>query len=84
MFRPQGPGSKDALNADPSTCFLKKRDFKFQFGLSDLVCIKELDRPARVEQLIVDCSGITYKVTYFNNGERKTSYCWGDELEPII
>jgi hypothetical protein len=53
----------------------------FKFNLSDKVIVKEVQRPGRVESLMIDFLGPQYRVAYWDNGERKTVWLNADELE---
>ncbi len=51
------------------------------YEINDKVCIKELERPGRVVSVWVTCTGVKYEVRYFQEGNAKTVYFFGDELE---
>lgn len=61
---------------------LQGRVEKFAFDLADKVLLIDVQRPGRVEALLVDCLGPQYRVAYWDNGERKTVWLLEDELSP--
>jgi hypothetical protein len=52
----------------------------FTFDLGSSVIIREVQRPGRVESLLVDFLGPQYRVAYWDNSERKTVWLKADEL----
>ena len=54
----------------------------FAFDIGDKVTISEVDRPGRVEALMIDFLGPQYRVAYWDHGERKTVWLRADELNP--
>jgi len=52
-----------------------------KFEVLQAVNIIELDRPGLVLAIFIDSGGIQYHVRYFQNGEAKTVYFYGFELE---
>lgn len=54
----------------------------FQFRLRQIVKVKELSRPGIVTGCLVDHDGISYRVAYWNNGDRKSEWLFAEELEP--
>lgn len=54
----------------------------FQFSIGDRVLVKEIQRPGRVELIQVDFIGVQYRVSFWDNSERKIVWLYGDEIEP--
>lgn len=52
----------------------------FQFNLGDRVTINEVQRPVRVEALMIDFLGVQYRVAYWDNSDRRTTWLAADEL----
>ena len=57
-------------------------NIQFAFSLHDRVIVAEVQRPGRVEALTVDFLGVQYRVSYWDNSERKTVWLHADELQP--
>jgi hypothetical protein len=55
---------------------------RFKFDLRDKVIIREVQRPGVVEALTVDYLGAQYRVVYWDNSERKTTWLHADEIDP--
>lgn len=53
----------------------------FNFDLNQRVLIREIQRPGRVEALMVDFLGPQYRVAFWDNGDRHTAWLPADELE---
>ncbi len=54
-------------------------DFAFKVG--DKVRVREIDRPGMVDLMQYDNAGPMYRVCYWDNCERKTTWCYDWELE---
>ena len=52
----------------------------FEFGLGDAVMVKALELPGRVDSLSAASDGMTYRVVYWCNGERKAEWLYGWEI----
>lgn len=52
---------------------------KYQLG--DRVIIKEVQRPGRVEAIQMDGLGLMYRVCYWDNSKRESTWLYADELE---
>lgn len=52
----------------------------FEFDLNSRVLINEVQRPGSVDSLMVDYLGVQYRVSYWDNGDRKSVWLKGDEL----
>lgn len=59
----------------------KGRTEHFKFDLQEKVLVKEIQRPGRVESLMIDYVGPQYRVAYWDNGERKSTWLGVEELE---
>ena len=57
------------------------RSEQFAFDLNAKVLIREIQRPGKVEALMVDFLGVQYRVAYWDNSERKMVWLAADELE---
>ena len=55
--------------------------YEFRFDIGAKVRVKELGRPGVVDSLMVDGMGLQYRVTYWDNGERKSAWVYAEELE---
>lgn len=53
----------------------------FAFNIGDKVMVKEIQRPGRIDALLVDCLGPQYQVLLWDNGERKRTWLYPDEIE---
>lgn len=53
----------------------------FEFQLREKVVIKEIGRIGVVDSLMLDGLGKQYRVTYWDNSERKSSWLYEDEIE---
>lgn len=56
-------------------------DIVLTFKLGDRVIIKEIQRPGRVEAIMLDGLGIQYRIALWDNSERKSTWLYADELE---
>jgi hypothetical protein len=54
---------------------------KFEFDLGEKVIITEIQRTGVVDSLTVDFLGPQYRVAYWDNSERKTTWLPAHELE---
>jgi hypothetical protein len=52
----------------------------FFFSLGDRVTLSEIGQPGVVTGLLHEQLGDQYRVTWWNNGERKTEWLFGHEL----
>ena len=57
-----------------------KRLETFEFNLGDKVIINELQRPGKVEALMIDFLGVQYRVAFWDNSQRQTVWLSADEL----
>lgn len=74
-FQPSPPPPPKQFNGarlDPLTS---------HFGIGDRVRIKEIESNAIVLSILLDSSGITYKVSWWMNGDRKEGWLLSHELE---
>ena len=53
----------------------------FEFGLGDEVIVKPLKATSIVTGLMLDSEGLSYQVTYWNEGTRCKAWLYGWELE---
>jgi hypothetical protein len=53
----------------------------FRFNLNDRVIILEIQRPGKVEALMIDYIGVQYQVAYWDNSKRETTWLHADELD---
>jgi hypothetical protein len=53
----------------------------FKHDLNDKVIIREIQRPGRVEAVMIDFLGVQYRVAYWDNSKRESSWLTADELE---
>jgi hypothetical protein len=53
----------------------------FAFDLKDRVLIREIQRPGVIESLSIDYLGPQYRVTYWDNSERKSVWLSAEELD---
>jgi len=53
----------------------------FKFDLGSRVIIREIQRPGRVEALMVDFLGPQYRVAFWDNSKRETAWLGPDELD---
>lgn len=58
------------------------KTFTFEFEIRQRVKIKELENGhGVVETMSVTVDGLSYRVAYWHNGERHTTWLMGDEIE---
>jgi len=53
----------------------------FKFDLGDKVIIREINRPGRVEALMIDYLGPQYRVAFWDNSKREGSWLNAEELD---
>ena len=54
-----------------------------KYDIGDLVLIPDLDNTkASVQSIHIGSKGITYEVSWFANGDRKSAYLFDSELTP--
>lgn len=53
----------------------------FKFDIGDPVIIREIQRPGKVEALTIDYLGPQYRVTFWDNGDRKSIWLTVEEIE---
>lgn len=53
----------------------------FVFDLGARVIVREIQRPGKIEALIIDNLGPQYRVTYWDNSKRESVWLCADELE---
>ena len=53
----------------------------FKFNLNDRVMVREVQRPGKVDALMVDYLSVQYRVSYWDNSERKSAWLNADELD---
>ena len=58
------------------------KTLELSFDLGQKVMVKEIQRPGRVEIAQLDNLGLMYRVSYWDNGERKSTWLYPDEIEP--
>lgn len=56
------------------------RTESFAFDLNARVLVREVQRPGRVDALMVDYLGVQYRVSYWDNGDRRSVWLLADEL----
>lgn len=54
---------------------------EFRFSIKEWVVIKEILKKARVELIQIDYLGVTYRLVYWDGGERKQVWVYEDEIE---
>ena len=54
---------------------------QFEYALGEPVKIKELEMIGHIDSLELDNNGKMYRVIYWFNGERKSAWSYGYELE---
>lgn len=54
---------------------------EFDFSVGDKILLREIQRPGRIEILQVDSLGVQYRVSYWDNSERKIVWLYPEELE---
>lgn len=52
----------------------------FVFDLNEQVMVREIQRPGKIEALMIDFLGVQYRVAYWDNSERKTVWLHEEEL----
>lgn len=55
---------------------------QFKFDIGDKVLIKDIQRPGKVEALMIDFLGVQYRIVYWDNSKRENAWLGPDELEP--
>ncbi len=59
------------------------RKEEFAYDIKDRVMILAIERPGRVEALMIDFLGVQYRVCYWDCAERKSIWLSEDELKPL-
>lgn len=59
----------------------KGKKIEIEFSIGSKILVKEIQRPGRVEALMVDGLGLQCRVAYWDNAERKSVWLYGDEIE---
>lgn len=54
----------------------------FKFNLGARVIIREIQRPGKVEALMIDYLGVQYRVAFWDNAKRESVWLNDDELDP--
>ena len=57
--------------------------YNILYELSQEVLIKDIERKAIVEEISISIFGITYRVGYWNNGDRHSSFVAEQEIMGI-
>ena len=65
----------------PAPCSASGRVEHFKFNLNERVIIREVQRPGKVEALMIDYLGPQYRVAYWDNSKRETVWLHADELD---
>lgn len=60
---------------------MSERIEHFKFDLGDRVLIKEIQRPGKIESLMIDFIGVQYRVGFWDNSKRETVWLSAEELE---
>ena len=60
---------------------MSERTEIFKFNLNDRVMIKEIQRPGKVDSLMIDFLGVQYRISFWENGKRESAWLHADELE---
>lgn len=53
----------------------------FAFNISERVLIREIQRPGKIEALMIDFLGVQYRVSYWDNSKRESLWLSAEELE---
>jgi hypothetical protein len=53
----------------------------FAFDLNARVMIREIQRPGKVESLMIDYLGVQYRVAFWADSKRESVWLHADELE---
>ncbi len=56
------------------------RTEQFKFDLNDRVLINEIQRPGKIDGLMIDYLGPQYRVVYWDNSERKVAWLNAEEI----
>jgi hypothetical protein len=71
--------SKASFAAAPGSASGRQQHFKFDLG--DRVLIREIQRPGKVEALMIDFLGVQFRVVYWDNSKRENAWLGEDELD---
>ena len=61
---------------------MPKHSVEFPFSIADRVIIREIQRPGRVEAITMDALGIQFKVSFWDNSKRESTWLYADEIDP--
>ncbi len=50
-------------------------------SIGDRVILIEINRPAQILSILKDSDGLSYRVAYWDNGQRKTDYVFDWEIK---
>lgn len=69
--------------AECGACIAEERDSRLsiKFQLGQKILVREIQRPGRVDMIQIDSVGTQYRVAYWDNGDRKTTWLYEDEIE---
>jgi hypothetical protein len=59
------------------------KQVNFTYDIGDRVKVKALEMVGRVDSLSLDANGLTYRVVYWNNGNRLQTWMYEWEIEPV-
>lgn len=54
---------------------------QFEFRLQDRVKLVEIDRPGIIDGMLVDSIGKTYRVAYWHDGSRHSTWVYANEIK---
>jgi len=52
-----------------------------KFTIRDKVMVTEIQRPAVIDLIQIDASGVSYCIVLWDNGERKEVWVYEDEIQ---
>ena len=58
-----------------------EKNITIDFEVGQKVLVKEIQRPGRVDMIQIDSVGIQYRIAYWDNSERKSTWLYADEIE---
>lgn len=62
---------------------MPKATIEFDYSIGDAVRIVDIDRTGRVIALLRDNDGVSYRVTYWDNGQRRTEWLFLYEIKAV-
>jgi hypothetical protein len=67
-------------STESESVIMPEQTVSFQYQIRERVWITELARPGRVVGLYYGETGQQYQISYFDDGEKKTTYLYSEDI----